>query len=1106
MGEGGSVAGSGLITILFTDLVGSTALAQQLGDTAADKLRRDHFDQLRRAVSATGGTEVKTIGDAMMVSYSSATDAIAGAVAMQQRVHALNDGGGSPTIQMRVGVSAGDATFEDGDWFGTPVVEASRLCDAATGGQILVADIVRVLAGSRAGHDMSPVADVEGKGLPTPMKACEVVWAPIVSALADRLELALPPQVTQDDVFGFVGRNDQRDALLGAWKTTMVSGRLAVFVGGEPGIGKTRLVKELCRTAHREGGTVLWGACDEELALPYQPFVEAFRWLAEVTPPDVLRELVGALGSELIPLIPDLGQRIPDLEARLNDDPETERHRLFEAATELLHRLSAREPVVLVLDDLHWARKPTLLLLRHILKSSLPMQLLIVSTYRDTDLDRTHPLSEMLADMRRQTGVERLMLHGLDEVGVQQFLAHVAGHELDERGLALAGAIARETEGNPFFIGEVLRHLSESGALVYRDGRWDSDRDISNIGIPEGIREVIGRRLSNLDATANEVLASAAVIGREFELRTLSAVAGGTDRVLDAVGAAETASLVEAVNGRPGVYRFAHALVRSALYDELPTSRRLRLHRDIGLALEHVSDGTTHLTELARHFTEAAALGEVDKAVMYCRRAGDAAIADVAYEEAAAHFERALEALELQEPIDEALRGHLLMAAGDALYQIADPRGETLLLAAEKSARERGDMPLLASVFIALGTNIFVRGIADVDKHQVALADHVLAHADQLPPGLHARVFATYALELFWGDAQDRRVKLCDQGLAIARELGDPRVLAHVLYSSSYVVDVAQIDRLDRAMAEASEIIKVASGIDDSLVCGALCSRAVAYVCNGDIATGERDLADAELLAERLRIPQLIARTKVLRASQTLLLGHLAEAEVLLADWEAYGAREGILTGAGAAGIRYRLQYERGELAALEPILLEMVATQPAVPIWRMALSGVYLQTGRPELAKPHVDAVAADDFAIVPRNAAFLLTCSSVARIAGQVGSLDAAEAAYRHAAPFDATFPFSGFGYEYPVGIGVGAAATSLGRYDKAEQHYGKALALCERAGATTYLAATQLHWAEMLVKRNEAGDAARAREFAEAALATAERLGLAYVRKRAETVLSG
>ena len=425
---------SGLITILFTDLVGSTALAQQLGDTAADELRREHFEQLRKAVAATGGTEVKTIGDAMMVSYSSATDAIAGAVAMQQRVYAHNANIGLPSvqIQMRVGISAGDASYEDNDWFGTPVVEASRLCGAAEGGQILVTDIVRVLAGSRAAHGLTPIGEVVGKGLSAPMSACEVTWAPDAVVTKGRLEVALPPQVEQDDVFGFVGRADQRDALLGAWKTVTSAGRLAVFVGGEPGIGKTRIVKELCRDAHHQGGIVLWGACDEELAMPYQPFVEAFRWLAESMAPDVLRELVSSYGGELLPLIPDLAKRVPGLDARLNDDPETERYRLFEAATELLRNLSAREPVLLVLDDLHWARKPTLVLLRHLLKSSVPMNLLIVATYRDTDLDRTHPLSEVLADLRRQNGVERLMLHGLDEGGVQQFLERVAGHELDD--------------------------------------------------------------------------------------------------------------------------------------------------------------------------------------------------------------------------------------------------------------------------------------------------------------------------------------------------------------------------------------------------------------------------------------------------------------------------------------------------------------------------------------------------------------------------------------------------------------------------------------------------------------------------------------------------
>lgn len=1085
--------------------MGSTALAQRLGDAAADAVRREHFELLRRAVSATGGTEVKTIGDAMMVSYNSASDAIAGAVAMQRRVQTHNTPGDPATVQMRVGISAGDASFEDGDWFGTPVVEAARLCGAADGDQILVTDIVRVLAGSRAGHELRSIGEVDGKGLAAPMSACEVVWEPVVAEVG-AIEVGLPPQVEQTDVFGFVGRGEQKDALWGAWKTATATGRMAVFIGGEPGIGKTRIVKELCRDAHHQGGVVLWGACDEELALPYQPFVEALRWLAQALPPDVLADLVGPAGGELIPVIPDLTKRVSGLEPRLADDAETERYRLFEAVAELLRDLSGRAPVMLVLDDLHWARKPTLLLLRHLLKSSMVMNLLIVATYRDTDLDRTHPLAEMLADLRRQAGVERLVLRGLDEAGVQQFLAHTAGHDLDERGIVLASAIAAETEGNPFFVGEVLRHLSESGALVYRDGRWSSDRQLADLGIPQGVREVIGRRLSNLDQSANDVLATAAVIGREFELRTLGAVAGGADAVLDALGSAERAGLVEPVNGRPGAYRFAHALVRSALYDELPTSRRLRLHRDVGVELERGGADSSRLAELARHFTEAAALGEVDKAVRYSQMAGDAAIADLACEEAAAHFERALEAIALQSPVDQRLRARLLFAAGNALHQISDPRGRQLLTEAESAAVALDDLHLLAEVLVSLAGDVPIRAASEVDARTVDRFDQLLARGGELTDAVRARVMSAYSRELFWSrrPAEVRR-RLCDEALAIARRLGDRQLLAEVLSSVNFMIDLTEPNGLDQLESFASESIEVAAGVDDSLVCHALAARTVARGCRGEIASAVVDLEHHEQLADRLRIPVLVSRARMNRVALALLAGRLDECAVLLADWEAYAAASIVSHNpAAAASVRYRLQYERGELAPLETLLTQLIDAQPLIPTWRMALCGVYLQSDRTELCRPHVEAIGADDFAMVPRNQAFLLSCSSAARMAGEAGVLDVAEAAHRHAAEFDDVFPYSGAVFEYPVGVGVGAAATALGWFDRAEQHYANAYALCERAGAPTYLAATQVYWAEMLRRRAAPGDAARAVEMATAASATSLRLGLGYMLERANRLL--
>jgi class 3 adenylate cyclase len=1100
------MSASGLVTILFTDLVGSTAMAQEIGDDAADEVRRAHFEQLRRATSATGGTEVKTIGDAMMVSYTSAADAVAGAVAMQQRVHTHNVSSDGARIEMRIGVSAGDATFEDGDWFGTPVVEAARLCSAAGGGQILVADIVRMLAGSRTDHQLVAVGEVEGKGLAAPISACEVSWTPTVDSDESRLAIALPPQVEQGDVFGFVGREDQYDALIGAWKTVMADGRLAVFVGGEPGIGKTRLVKEFCRAAHGLGGVVLWGACDEEIGIPYQPFVEAFGWLANQSTSAQLAEILGPRGSEMEPLIRDLHQLVPGLDSRLSDDPDTERYRLFEATTELLANLSARAPVVIVLDDVHWARKPTLLLLRHLLKSSSHLQLMIVATYRDTDLDRTHPLAEMLADMRRQAGVERLMLHGLDEFGVRQFFERTAGHDLDEPGLALARAVAAETEGNPFFIGEVLRHLSESGALVYRDGRWTSDRTLGEVGIPEGVREVIGRRLSHLDPGANEVLACAAVIGREFDIRLLGRIVdGGPEAALDAIASAETSGLVEAVHSVAGRYRFSHALVRSTLYDELPTTRRLRLHRATGLALEASGVAADRVSELARHFTEAAALGEIDKALDYGRQAGDRALADLAFEEAASYYEQALDVLDLVDGDTSSTRGALFLAAGSALHMIGDPRGADLLAEAESIGRARNDIGLLARITVALCEDFFVREAGVVNEHHVELAEHVLDRRPELSSEQHAEVLAALSTELYWAEDTTRRRVLSDESLAIARGLGNPKLLASVLRNRSVVYDLSQAAAMDQVRAEASEMVKVAEGIDDVLLCNGYMLRGSCSMVVGEAASADSDLAEGERLAERIGIPMLVARAKTMRAARALLAGRLDECAVLVADMVAYCEREGIQSGpASAASINYRLSYERGDLAPLEDLLVAIIASQPTIPVWRMALCGVYLQTDRHELARHQVEVMAVDDFAMVPRNAIFLLTCSSAARIASQVGAHDVAAAAYRYASPFDDQFAWSGVTYEYPIGVGVGAAAGALGWYDKAERHFQQSLDLCERAGAPTYLAATKIHWAEMLVAREHAGDLDRARVFAHDALAIANPLGLAYVRKRAGQVL--
>lgn len=309
---------TGIVSILFTDLVGSTDFASEAGDAAADELRRVHFADLREAIAATGGTEVKTIGDAVMVSYSGAADAVAGAVAMQRAVERRNRSLDGRRLDMRVGVSAGDASCEDGDWFGTPVVEASRLCAEAVGGQILVSELVRALAGTRAEFELKPVGTRELKGLVAPIGVCEVSWKVARPTTA----LPLPAFVDIAPAFPFAGRRDAFETLLGAWKETWEGERRAVLVSGEPGIGKTRLVTEIVRHAHDEGTTVLWGRCDEELGAPFEPFTEALRHYVHHAPQERLRAELGPLGGELTRVLPELSARVPGLAAPVASDAE----------------------------------------------------------------------------------------------------------------------------------------------------------------------------------------------------------------------------------------------------------------------------------------------------------------------------------------------------------------------------------------------------------------------------------------------------------------------------------------------------------------------------------------------------------------------------------------------------------------------------------------------------------------------------------------------------------------------------------------------------------------------------------------------------------------
>ena len=353
------------VAILFTDIVGSTELSQSLSPLAADEVRRTHFSILRQAIAETGGAEVKNLGDGMMAVFPSASAALDCGVAMQQGVDRDNRGR-EHTVGLRVGLSGGEVSREDDDYFGDPVVEAARLCAQCESGQVLAADVVRAMAGRRSRHECRSLGELELKGLPDPVETVEVIWESL-GEVDTGATIPLPGRLAVRPGVGVVGRESEMQTMTDAAKRVAEGkGREVLLISGEAGLGKTTLVAEVARAAFDAGAVVLFGHCEENLATPYQLFAEALRHYVTHAPEDQLLAHVKEHGSELSRLVPALASRIPDLPPSKATDTDTERYLLFAAVVGLLSKVSQDQPVVVVLDDLQWADRGSLLLLRHL--------------------------------------------------------------------------------------------------------------------------------------------------------------------------------------------------------------------------------------------------------------------------------------------------------------------------------------------------------------------------------------------------------------------------------------------------------------------------------------------------------------------------------------------------------------------------------------------------------------------------------------------------------------------------------------------------------------------------------------------------------------------
>jgi AAA ATPase domain/Adenylate and Guanylate cyclase catalytic domain len=1083
---------------LFTDVVGSTDQRVRLGDAAVDQLLRGHDAVVAGVLAAHGGELVKSTGDGAMCAFAGASDALAAAVAIQQRLERRNRDA-PEQVRVRVGVSLGDVAFEDGDLHGLAVHEAARVCAAAEAGEILVSDVVRTVAGSRADCELVARGELKLKGLPQAVKLWRVAWV-----AAPEPEFPFPPLLESRQALAFSGRTGELAMVLEAWKGASGGARHCVVVSGEPGIGKTRLVAEAARVAHGDGAMVLYGRCDDELGVPFQPFAEALDWYVARADQVVM----GRWPGDLARLAPQLSDRVPSLPPPLEADPESEQYRLFDAVASWLTGLSADQPVVLVLDDLHWATKPTLLMLRHVVRTTGPARLLVVVTYRETDVAAEHPFAATLAFLHQEPGVERIALGGLDADALGLVL-EAAGYELDTAGVELRDTLMAETDGNPFFVGQVLRHLVESGAVTEQDGRWVRSPTADRIGVPESVRAVIRRRLDRLDDKSNAVLTVAAVIGRDFDAELLTtATEMDAELVLDGLEAAEAGRLIEASPGR-AQFRFVHALVRSTLYDGIPTTRRLRLHRGVARAFEQRAEtNRALLPTLAHHYCEAASLGETDKAIRFATEAAEGAIARLAYEEAADLYERALAVIEPRSGDERAHRGDLLIELANARLAAGD-RGAARQAAFEAAqhGREVGRPDLLADAATSMAE--FRRPTETgrmVDEALVALCEETL---DALPAGdsiPRAKVAARLASELhILGEAGERRRALTDDAVAMARRLGDPATLADVLVSAHWGIWAPGTARECLAIAEEVLQLGQRAGNRDLELSGAM------WAFNDLMELGETARADDMLaiqaaIAAELNRPDKLWDACVYRCARLLMEGRYDEAAQVADEGLAHGQSAQIEPAMWAYGVeQFELARARGGLEAFEPLFLGMIEQYSSLPIPRCALAYLYAALERPDEARAQIDILAGDGFDILPTDATWLSSVGLLIVACASIGDRERAAHLYDMLMPYRDDFVTLGNGWLVAGSaeryLALAAAATD--RWDAADEHFNRAMERNARSGNLAALVFGKYEYAALLSRRGNPEDRPRLQELLRDCSARATALGMTRVIDRVRTL---
>ena len=1049
-------------TIVFTDLVGSTRLRATLGEERADELRRVHDRLLGEQVTAAGGRVVKGGGDGLLAAFESASTALGACVEMQRAVARYNQRPDRlAELSVRIGLSAGDVSWEDGDCFGTPVVEAARLEAVAEGGQIICSEYVRMMARGRGNHELVGLGELELKGLPDPISAYQMVWSLDLASVRPE---TMPPSLAADLAGPFVGREHEFALVLSELDTSERLGPAVVWLLGEPGIGKTSLAARIAAERHQAGWTVLFGRCTEALQAPYQPVAQALRD-ARQRQPQAIVSLPTSVRRGLARLCPD----VIDLPPPPDEDGQDQ---LFEAVRGWLSHTAANTPTVLVIDDVHWATDTTLLLVDYLLRTVDTRQLVLLATLRDTECP---PLLRAIIDETiARPGAMSLHVTGLSPEAV----AALAGGDDGAR-------LHSQTAGNPFFV----RALVAGGGVH-----------------SESVDAAVRRRVARLAQPTQDLLRVAALAGLEFDLPVLAvASADGVNpagaeatlhAVLAAVEEAAGAALVQEVAANR--YRFAHALVRDNLGAQLSATRRARAHRRLAQAYQTVSPA--ELNSIAHHWSEAALDAETRQlAVTHLLAAGDAAAAAFDHDAAVRVLRRAWE---LTEDADVAVLAQVLAALGRCLLTSGSRSDETaaVLTQAIATAGRAG----LAELQIWSQFRLYLLHATRGTAPPSIVVPNIAADAVK-DPVMVARAEAADASWRYWaGGAHQVDLNELERILHDARRSADPLAVAWI---ANMVSAALPPERAQERIAANREAIAALDAVNESTFVSLAHGRVLGdLVAVSALADAEAELALIQEASLRRRDPFLAQYYEVAASTVHLLRGDLAGAE--RAAGRAAAIAEGIegLDVAGLHGLQmFSIRREQGRLGEIAGPLRMWSRINPSMAgTWRPGLIAACAELGLHEQAREELDRVVVGTHIDLPEDERLLVSASYLVDAAAAINHLPAAAVLYELFTRWQhiniQVMAITCYG---PAQRYLGMLALTLGELEPAARHLHAALAQCQAMGTPTFEVHARYWLARVAQARGDDGTAAL---HARAGLALAQQVGMVGLVDRFRRLTAG